>query len=1264
MSLSGVHAGSRTLPSRRRADDYDNLREAASTGMELTRALGRSETELAELRGPVKSITMRVVKKTTTLSRGQQKTRFESAVETLDGHVFVPMKPQQPQISDIVEGDDSISARDALLHWAQRTTERYPGVRVSNFTSSWRDGLAFNAIIHRNRPDLVDWKDLQHKSARTRLDQAFHVMDTEYGVTRLLDPEDVDTPDPDDKSVLTYVSSLYDVFPQPPAEHPLFDGEAQRVQSEYRESASRLNQWLRQQTARLQDRSLPASLVELRHLLTETKMFRTHDVPPRQNELRRLTAAYQQLERPRPDLGQAELEPELHGPALERSWALMLQALQERQQAIDDEINAMERLQRLAEKVMRETRATDRRLDGVEQRIRDEAKRSARLTPAEVKQNCEKIDHELVQIEETIKSLFSDVNTLQEGRQPQAPELYRGVQQLHDKWMTVHTTMQDTLLLPLSKRSTEDPETMLRRLTETDENFRFLQECLEWVKERLERIHEAEYGHDLQTCQEELDSHHKEHKVIDQFQVNLDRCVAAKNNYDHEELTLYMRLLSQLQKTYADLLSTSNKRLSDLMILHDFIQGATNELIWLNEKEETEVNRDWSSRNQDLREVEAHYEHLMGELERRERQFNAVQDQGGSLVSQHHPAAQTVEAYLAAMQTQWSWLLQLTLCLETHLKHAQVSRKLFQDVDKMAHVINEQDDRLNAEFSQTDFGLDEGEQLLRDMQELRDQMTQQSEAIEALEHRAHQLTPQRQRRDPASVSGTGQLTCICNYKSANMSIRKQERCTLVDGSQRFKWVVRSSGGQEGEVPSVCFLLPPPDQEAVDAVEKLKRQYEMSIMLWQRKQLRMRQNMIFATIKVVKSWDLQQFMGMGKEQRDAIRRALNEDAGKLIQEGDPNDGQLRRLRREIDEVNALFEEFERLAAEASPTNQFNTKVSSLEVELETAERQLAERCSEAIPRRPDDLERLVVAHKEWENKLERHEPTLEEVQMIYDSLSKKTPSMKTKLDNVVSKWDNLWKTSHLYIERMKCVELTISELEEAGTMVSELEVKLADYRRLPDDKDGLRSAHLSLVDMQNSLQKHQTVIERLNMDVSKTRQATERTRPRQRNHADVEKLEDDVGKLTRRWTNCCEAVVDRLRAVDQAADLLSQYEQQEMMERQWASQKESEARQLLYDEVVARRPYIERANRLGGRFVMLAQLYERRAALFGGVGNGGVWRCAGRVVDSLDALNVQYQTLADTLFTIVRLRSSERGAQPVWVELPAESSCWGAPLLGP
>jgi len=82
-----------------------------------------------------------------------------------------------------------VSARDVLLKWAKRSTNRYPGVRVSDFTNSWRDGLAFNAIIHRNRPDLVDWRTIRQRHARDRLETAFNVAEREYGVTRLLDPE-------------------------------------------------------------------------------------------------------------------------------------------------------------------------------------------------------------------------------------------------------------------------------------------------------------------------------------------------------------------------------------------------------------------------------------------------------------------------------------------------------------------------------------------------------------------------------------------------------------------------------------------------------------------------------------------------------------------------------------------------------------------------------------------------------------------------------------------------------------------------------------------------------------------------------------------------------------------------------------------------------------------------------------------------------------------------------------------------------------------
>ena len=56
------------------------------------------------------------------------------------------------------EESSSLSAREALLQWARRATSGYSDVNVTNFGSSWRDGLAFNAILHRYRPTSVDWK--------------------------------------------------------------------------------------------------------------------------------------------------------------------------------------------------------------------------------------------------------------------------------------------------------------------------------------------------------------------------------------------------------------------------------------------------------------------------------------------------------------------------------------------------------------------------------------------------------------------------------------------------------------------------------------------------------------------------------------------------------------------------------------------------------------------------------------------------------------------------------------------------------------------------------------------------------------------------------------------------------------------------------------------------------------------------------------------------------------------------------------------------
>lgn len=180
------------------------------------------------------------------------------------------------QISDIYISGESgdMSAKEKLLLWTQKVTAGYTGVKCTNFSSCWSDGKMFNALIHRYRPDLVDMERVQVQSNRENLEQAFEVAER-LGVTRLLDAEDVDVPSPDEKSVITYVSSIYDAFPKVPE-----GGEgisATEVDSRWQEYQSRVDSlipWIRQHTILMSDKSFPQNPVELKALYNQYIHFK------------------------------------------------------------------------------------------------------------------------------------------------------------------------------------------------------------------------------------------------------------------------------------------------------------------------------------------------------------------------------------------------------------------------------------------------------------------------------------------------------------------------------------------------------------------------------------------------------------------------------------------------------------------------------------------------------------------------------------------------------------------------------------------------------------------------------------------------------------------------------------------------------------------------------------------------------------------------------------------------------------------------------
>ncbi|XP_059566074.1 EH domain-binding protein 1-like protein 1 isoform X3 [Myotis daubentonii] len=120
--------------------------------------------------------------------------------------------PEEPEEDRRLPGSQAlpalVSSSQSLLEWCQEVTAGYRGVRITNFTTSWRNGLAFCAILHRFYPDKIDYASLDPLNIKQNNKQAFDGF-AALGVSRLLEPADmVLLSVPDKLIVMTYLCQI------------------------------------------------------------------------------------------------------------------------------------------------------------------------------------------------------------------------------------------------------------------------------------------------------------------------------------------------------------------------------------------------------------------------------------------------------------------------------------------------------------------------------------------------------------------------------------------------------------------------------------------------------------------------------------------------------------------------------------------------------------------------------------------------------------------------------------------------------------------------------------------------------------------------------------------------------------------------------------------------------------------------------------------------------------------------------------------------
>lgn len=82
-----------------------------------------------------------------------------------------------------------------------------------------------------------------------------------------------------------------------------------------------------------------------------------------------------------------------------------------------------------------------------------------------------------------------------------------------------------------------------------------------------------------------------------------------------------------------------------------------------------------------------------------------------------------------------------------------------------------------------------------------------------------------------------------------------------------------------------------------------------------------------------------------------------------------------------------------------------------------------------------------------------------MQATFKNIPNKTAALQAKHDKVLNQWNQLWNSSQLYVERLKCAEITLSGLEEANNVISDFEIKLASYGEMPSELPALKLVNI-------------------------------------------------------------------------------------------------------------------------------------------------------------------------------------------------------------
>ncbi|XP_062907873.1 spectrin beta chain, non-erythrocytic 1-like isoform X1 [Mobula hypostoma] len=686
------------------------------------------------------------------------------------------------QIQDItVETDDyseTRSAKDALLLWCQMKTAEYPNVNIRNFTSSWKDGLAFNALIHKHRPDLIEFDKLKKSNAMHNLQNAFDVSERHLNVTKLLDPEDVFTENPDEKSIITYVVAFYHYFSKMKALAvegkrigKVLDSaiETQKMIEKYEELASDLLTWIEQTIIVLNSRKFANSLTGVQQQLQAFNTYRTVEKPAKFQEkgnLEVLLFSIQSRMRANNQKVYTPHEGKLISD-INRGWERLEKAEHERELVLRNELIRQEKLEQLARRFdrkafMRETWLYEN------QRLVSQDNFGYDLPAVEAAMK----KHEA--IETDIAAYEERVQTLVDVSQELEAENYHDITRINARKENIMRLWEYLLELLNARRARLEMNLALQKI------FQEMLHIIDWMDEMKIRLLSEDCGKHLMGVEDLLQKHALQEAdiVVQADRMKIINAEALKftegEGYTPCDPNIIRDRVNHLELCYEELCTLAAERkarLEQSRRFWSFFWEMAETESWIREREQIFSSQDYGKDITSIMILQNKHKTLEDELVGLRTQLQQTIKLGNDMITENHFASPEIKKRIEEVLAMWRDLEELAAFRKQNLLHAQSFFQYQVDADDLktwlqdTHRIMSSDDVGHDEFST--------QTLVKKQRDLTDEIMKSATAIDGLNKQLQSL-PDEFRKLPEIVDRQREIKELYTDLVALSDLRRQQ----------------------------------------------------------------------------------------------------------------------------------------------------------------------------------------------------------------------------------------------------------------------------------------------------------------------------------------------------------------------------------------------------------------------------------------------------------------------------------------------------------